>query len=125
MTDVPVEPRSEKPLKEHWLQILLALAAGDRHGLDIMRQVAEATGGHVRLWPGKLYGSLRRLQERGWTRETDGAERSNRGGNPRYYRLTGAGRDRLRRELERLESIVERARERRLLGPAGSGRGER
>ena len=44
-------------------QILLTLADGERHGYAIMREVADRTDGAVRLGPGTLYGSLKRLLE--------------------------------------------------------------
>ena len=49
------------PLPPHWFQILLALADRDLHGLGVMHEVLERTGGHMRLWPGMLYRNLERL----------------------------------------------------------------
>jgi len=40
------------PLEPHWFQILLALADRDLHGLAVMNDVLERTGGRMRLWPG-------------------------------------------------------------------------
>ena len=34
---------------------------GDRHGLEIMRDVLERTEGDLHLWPGMLYGTLKEL----------------------------------------------------------------
>jgi DNA-binding PadR family transcriptional regulator len=109
---------SHPPLPDHWLHILLALAEGERHGLDVMRAVHDATGGHLRLWPGKLYGALRELHARGWLVEIESAEPAPRGGNPRFYELTPAGRDRLRAELARLASILALAQNRNVLSDA-------
>ena len=43
--------------------ILMALAAGDRHGYAIIQDVAERTGGGIRLGAGTLYRSLQRMLE--------------------------------------------------------------
>ena len=51
------------PLEPHWFQILLALADRDLHGLAIMNDVLERTGGRMRLWPGMLYRALGRLAD--------------------------------------------------------------
>jgi DNA-binding PadR family transcriptional regulator len=99
------------PLKPNWFQILLALADRDLHGNAIMEEVLERTGGHVKLWPGTLYGSLHELSEAGLIRETEPpAEASLEGGRPRYYSLTGEGRLALRREVERLAGLIRAAR---------------
>ena len=45
------------------LNVLLALADGERHGYGIMLEVRERTGGRVRLGPGTLYGAIKRLKE--------------------------------------------------------------
>ena len=60
------------PLKTNWFHILLSLAAGEQHGYWIMQDVAERTGGKVRLWPATLYGSLKRLIEDGLIEESKG-----------------------------------------------------
>lgn len=99
-------------LKTHWYQILLALAGGIRHGLQIQREVLEATDGEVRLWPGTLYGALDGLEERGLIAETPPPDGPDPGGNPRYFRLTDAGRSALEAETDRLGRLVDRARAR-------------
>ena len=49
------------PLPPAAFHILLALAGGDRHGYAIMQEVAAGTGGKLKLGPGTLYGSIKRL----------------------------------------------------------------
>ncbi len=56
-------------LKSHWFYILLSLAAEDRHGLAISRDVLALSDGQVKLWPATLYGSLDELATRGWIEE--------------------------------------------------------
>lgn len=104
---------SETELKTQWFQILLALADRDLHGYAIMTDVLERTDGRMRLWPGMLYGSLKRLTESGLIREVqapadapvDQMER-------RFYRMTPAGRRALAAETERLAAYVEAAKTR-------------
>ena len=100
-------------LPPHWLQILLALADGDRHGLGIMNEVLEQTGGGMRLWPAMLYRNLQRLAEEGLIVEIPTP--SPMPGNPRYFRLTPAGRRASAAEARRLDGIVRTAMAKRLL----------
>ena len=103
-------------LEPHWFQILLALADRDLHGLGIMKEVLERTGGRMRLWPGMLYRALGRLADLNLVLEVEppaGAMVS--GGRPRFFRLTPAGRRACAAEAERLAGFVEVARRRKLL----------
>ena len=59
------KPEDFIPLKANWFHILLTLAEGPRHGYAIMQEVADRTGGKVRLWPATLYGSIHRLEQAG------------------------------------------------------------
>jgi DNA-binding PadR family transcriptional regulator len=94
--------------------ILLSLAADDRHGSGIMRDVLDLTDGEVRLWPATLYGTLDELRANGWIDElSDPAERpEGESERKRFYRITRAGRRTLAAETERLASVVEEARAR-------------
>jgi DNA-binding PadR family transcriptional regulator len=110
--------KSPRPvsLAPHWFQILLALADRDLHGLGVMNDVLERTGGQMRLWPGMLYRNLERLVAEGLVAEIDrpkGAESG--GGQPRYFRITAAGRRACAAEARRLASFVEIARQKKLL----------
>jgi DNA-binding PadR family transcriptional regulator len=103
-------------LPPHWFQILLALADQDRHGLGIMSDVLDRTGGRMKLWPGMLYRNLSRLAEDGLVVEVDapaGAESG--GGRPRFYRITALGRRACAAEAQRLAGFVQAAREKKLL----------
>ena len=106
----------DHPLPPHWFQILLALADRDLHGLGVMHDVLERTGGQMRLWPGMLYRNLRRLVAAGLVLEIDrpkGVEPG--GGQPRYFRITPAGRRACAAEARRLASFVEAAKQKKLL----------
>ena len=105
------------PMKPHAFQILLALAEQDLHGLGIMKAVLEQTDGQLRLWPAKLYGSLKQMSEEGLIDELNppegpGAETDRR----RFYGLSSSGRLALAAEVERLAGYVRLAEERHAVG---------
>lgn len=109
MTDAQ-SPASRNPLSPAALSILMALKGGDRHGYAILREVAELSGGEVRLLPGTLYNLLKRMLEDGWIVELD--ERPDPDLDDerrRYYRLSGLGEQVLRRETARLAGLVRAA----------------
>lgn len=98
------------PLSPAWLHILLALAAGDRHGYGLMQEVAEASRGEIRLGPGTLYGALRRLLELGLVAESDRRPDPEDDPRRRYYRITPSGRRALAAGVARHARLVELAR---------------
>ena len=103
-------------LPPHWFQILLSLADEDRHGLGIMNDVLDRTGGVMKLWPGMLYRNLSKLAGDGLVIEVDAPpDASTAGGRPRFYRMTPAGRRACAAEAARLASFVETARRKKLL----------
>jgi DNA-binding PadR family transcriptional regulator len=111
-------PEAELPLSPATFQILLALVGEERHGYAIMREVAERTGDAVRLGPGTLYGSLKRLLDGGLVEEAD--ERPDPALDDerrRYYRITKFGHSVARAEARRLEVMVREARRKKLLRP--------
>ena len=59
------KPEAWLPLTPAMFHILLALADKDRHGYEIMREVDERSEGKVRLGPGTLYGSIKRMLDDG------------------------------------------------------------
>jgi DNA-binding PadR family transcriptional regulator len=79
--------------------VLTALVDEPRHGYGIVREVADLSGGRVRLRVGTLYGVLDRLVGEGLA-EHDREEVAS-GRLRRYYRITDAGRRRLADEVER------------------------
>jgi DNA-binding PadR family transcriptional regulator len=109
------------PLTPAMFHILLALADKERHGYDIMREVDERTEGKMRLGPGTLYGSIKRMLGDGLIEELD--ERPDPALDDerrRYYRLTDLGRRVAVAEAERLERLVKSARTKRLLSTRGA-----
>jgi DNA-binding PadR family transcriptional regulator len=116
-TDQP-PAESFLPLPPATFEILLALVDDERHGYAIMKEVEERTDGTLRLGPGTLYGTLKRLLAAGLVEE--GGERADpelETERRRYYRLTRLGLTVARAEARRLESMVRVARRKKLIGP--------
>ena len=85
------------PLPASVMHIVVALADGEKHGYAIMRDVADVSGGAVRMGSGTLYGSIKRM------------------------RLTEVGQRVGAAEQQRLAALVDAARERQLgLSPGGA-----
>jgi DNA-binding PadR family transcriptional regulator len=107
MTESLPHPESLLPLTPAVFNILLALADGEKHGYAIMLEVESNTAGAVKMGPGTLYGSIKRMLAAGLIAESD--ERPDEtldDQRRRYYRLTGIGERTLRLEAERLAQQV-------------------
>lgn len=106
--DVPLQPAA--------FHILLALAAGERHGYALMSDVEELSDGALRIGPGTLYGSIKRLLARGLIEESEARpDASLDDQRRRYYRLTAEGRAILSAEATRLARLVSVAGKRDLI----------
>jgi DNA-binding PadR family transcriptional regulator len=104
-------PASLLPLTPAIVHILLALADDDRHGYAIMQEVARLTDGAIRMGPGTLYGTVKRLLASGLIEEADerpDAELDDE--RRRYYRMTPLGRRVLKAETARMAALVGAAR---------------
>ena len=91
--------------------ILVALADADRHGYSIMQEIAQRTGGGVRLSPSTLYSAIKRLLDAGFIEELE--ERPDPDHDDerrRYYRLTKSGRRAAMEEARHLEKLLADAR---------------
>jgi len=120
MAETNSRPVENIPLTPAVFNILLALSDGEKHGYDIMLEVEENTQGEVKMGPGTLYGSIKRMLEAGLLEES--GERPDPqldDQRRRYYRLTGAGQRALRAEAERLSRQVAVARLKQVLEFAG------
>src|SRR5437660_2792126 len=100
------------PLTPAMFHVLVALADGETHGYAIMKEVAQLTGGAVRLSTGTLYGIIKRLLSDGLIRERSRSSRDD--ARRRSYELTAFGRDVARAEAARLEQTLTIARRKEL-----------
>jgi DNA-binding PadR family transcriptional regulator len=111
-------PESFLPVKPVELLILMTVATGERHGYGIMLDIAERTGGSVRLEAGGLYRNIRRLlsdkllteSARRPAADLDDERR-------RYYALTPLGKRVLAAEALRLRALVRAAEAIRIIDP--------
>jgi DNA-binding PadR family transcriptional regulator len=89
----------------------MAVADEDRHGYAIIQDVAERTGGELKLSAGTLYRSIQRMIEQGLlveTQERPAPELDDE--RRRYYRITPFGTAVARAETRRLMQLVKLAR---------------
>ena len=104
------------PLNHADFHVMLALGDDERHGYAIMLHVEELTEGAVKLGPGTLYTSIKRLLASGMIEES--GERPDPEVDDqrrRYYRLTKLGRKVLSAEVQRMERMLRHARAKRVV----------
>lgn len=95
------------PLTPAVLHILLTLSRGEAHGYGIMKQVEADSQGRVNMGPGTLYGSIGRMIDAGFIRESDKRIDPEMDDERRiYYAITGAGQKALAAELDRYRDVV-------------------
>jgi DNA-binding PadR family transcriptional regulator len=112
MTPVP-SPTADRllPLPVAMFHILVAVADQDRHGYAIMQDVAARTNGALKLSPGTLYGSIRRMLDERLIVELSDRERPDEDDERRrYYRITTFGRSVAQAEATRLTTLLRQAR---------------
>jgi DNA-binding PadR family transcriptional regulator len=121
MTKTSFQPESMLPLTPAVYHILLALADGEKHGYAIMQEAAAISGGAVKMGPGTLYGSIKRMLAAGLIDESD--ERPDPALDDerrRYYRLTSLGEQVARAESLRMVALVQAAATKHLIGDSGT-----
>ena len=128
---MPLTPESISsllPLREPTFYILLSLAAGEKHGYAIIKDVEELSQGRQKLSTGTLYEALARLQEQNliervsrlqWIEDDPQEYQANPGRPRKVYRLTELGYRLLNAERERLQKLVQAAQQRLDHTPAG------
>ena len=110
------EPESLIPLTPAVFHILLALADGEKHGYAIMQEVEAISSDQIKMGPGTLYGSIKRMIAIGLIEEVDERPDPNMDDQRRrYYRLTVLGSTVLSAEAQRLAVLLERARSKQVL----------
>jgi DNA-binding PadR family transcriptional regulator len=100
-------PNDPPPVNQHGLHILLALGTDAKHGYAIMQDIARESDDTIRLLPGTLYSTIKRLLADGLieevkaprTADSDDARR-------RYYRVTKQGRRAAESETQRMATLV-------------------
>ena len=106
------------PLKPVEFLILMTVAAGERHGYGIMLDIAERTGGSVRLEAGGLYRSIRRLLADKLLTESPRRPASDLDDERRrYYALSPLGKRVVAAEALRLRALVREAEATRIIDP--------
>jgi DNA-binding PadR family transcriptional regulator len=106
---------SQQPLTPAVFHILLSLADGEKHGYGIMKNVEVQTRGQIKMGPGTMYGSIKRMLAAGLIEESD--ERPDPeldDERRRYYRLTAAGRKVTVMETQRLTQVLKIARQKHI-----------
>ena len=99
------------PVPVATFHILVAVAEEDRHGYAIMQDVAARTNDALKLSPGTLYGSIRRMLDQGLIVESNDRERPDEDDERRrYYRITAFGRAVAQAEATRLTTLLRQAR---------------
>jgi DNA-binding PadR family transcriptional regulator len=119
MENITPEIDQVLPLTPTVFHILLALADQERHGYGIMQEVMMMTQNRVRMGPGTLYGSIKRMLKANLIEESD--ERPDPALDDerrRYYRLTGFGRQVLAAEARRLSTLIDVAQAKRIFDGA-------
>ena len=109
--DPALDPESFLPLPGAVFHILVAVADRERHGYAIMQDVAARTDGKLKMSPGTLYGSIKKMLEEGLIEELD--ERPDPQHDDvrrRYYRITRLGRQVAMAESARMAKLLGQAR---------------
>jgi DNA-binding PadR family transcriptional regulator len=110
------------PLTPAVFHVLLALADGVLHGYAIMQEVAEHTEDRIKMGPGTLYGTIKRLIEGGLIEESNERPDANMDDERRrYYRLTAVGQRVVMAEAQRYADMVAVARAKKLIGKLAFG----
>jgi transcriptional regulator len=86
------------------LLILKAVSLGPQHGYGVLLRIQQISGGTLQIEQGALYPALYRLERQGLLQTEWGVSENNR--RAKYYRLTAAGRKRLREEAEGWQRLV-------------------
>jgi DNA-binding PadR family transcriptional regulator len=97
-------------------QILLTLAAGERHGYAIIQDIEGRSDGTITVETGTLYRALQRLLEGELVRATDPRrDTADDDERRRYYAITPAGKRAAADEARRMAALVDAARNARLI----------
>src|SRR5687767_15696060 len=87
------------------LLILKAISLGPLHGYGVLLRIQQVSRGKLQIQQGSLYPALYRLEHQGLITSEWGESENKR--RAKYYRLTAAGRRRLRDELAYWQRLSE------------------
>ena len=85
--------------------ILKAVSLGPVHGYGVLLRIERFSRDILQIQQGSLYPALYRLQRQGLIASEWGASENNR--RARFYRLTAAGKARLKEERDNWSRVVE------------------
>jgi DNA-binding PadR family transcriptional regulator len=95
------------PLNGPALHVLLALGDEAKHGYAIMRDIATESDNRIRLLPGTLYSTIKKLLTDGLLEEVDPPRSADSDdARRRYYRVTKRGRAAAEAETQRMALLV-------------------
>jgi transcriptional regulator len=88
------------------LMVLKTLEAmGPQHGYGIARRIEQVSGDKLAINYGTLYPALLKLEQEGYIASAWGQSENNR--RAKFYRLTAAGRKKVRQEVQEWERATE------------------
>ena len=106
-----MKTQTTSPLTEATFFILLSLSPSPKHGYAIMKEVKMLSKGRIVFSTGTLYGALRRLLEQGWIKRVSDPEPNPTDRERKAYALTEKVRKVLNAEIERLQSLLNTAKQ--------------
>jgi transcriptional regulator len=86
------------------LLVLRVLRSGPLHGYAIAQRIRQRSEAVLEAEEGSLYPTLQRMLMEGWVRGRWGLSDTNR--RVRFYELTPAGRNQLKRELDEYKQVT-------------------
>lgn len=122
MVDTLRIPEEKFQLTPGMINILIALVDGEKHSFAITLRIEDITNGKVKIGPGSLFSSLKRMLAAGLVEQSD--ERIDPDLDDqrrRYYRLTGLGQRSLQKELQKQSSLGVVSQAKDLLGSSFMG----
>ena len=97
---------TQLPLTEPAFFILLALSSGPQYGYAIMKDTVLLSHGRVQMSTSTLYGAIKRLRDLDWITYSVVESGIENGRERKVYQLTDLGRNILKAEGARLQSLA-------------------
>jgi len=85
--------------------ILKAVSLGALHGYGVLLRIQQISKDRLEIRQGSLYPALYRLEHQGWITSEWGESENNH--KAKYYRLTAAGKRRLRAEADKWNRMAD------------------